>query len=106
MTGLRIAFAGLLAAGHAWAVQPAAAGSRIDTRPVSVVSQSRDQRSLEKLDDRPAVRALYPDLIRKTIQKQLEGEWGQRVKAVQVTVLEPSDPIRIPPGVIELKVTP
>lgn len=53
----------------------------------------------------PAVgRELHPDLLKKTIEKYLEGEWGQRVTAVQVTVLEPSESKRMPPGVIELRV--
>lgn len=106
MTGLRIAFIVLLVSGHAWAVERAPAGSRIDARPVSVVSQNRDAGSRATFGDHPVARELQPDLIKKTIQKYLEGEWGLRVKAVQVSVLEPSDPIRIPPGVIELQVTP
>lgn len=97
----------VLVSGTPWGTSPATGGSRADARPVSVISQSRDLRPLEKLNtDRPAARELHPTLIKKTIQKYLEGEWGLRVKAVQVTVLEPSDPIKIPPGIIELQVSP
>jgi flagellar basal body P-ring formation protein FlgA len=84
----------------------AAAGSRVESRPVAVVAQTRDLRSLEKPMDRPVTRELAPDLIKKTIERYLEGEWAGRVKAVQVTVLEPSDPVRLPAGAIELQVTP
>ena len=89
-----------------WALASTAAGPRSDTRPVAIVSQTRDLRPLDKLGlDRPAPRELQPELIKKTIQRYLEGEWGARVKAIQVTVLEPSDPVTIPPGVAELQVS-
>ena len=54
--------------------------------------------------ERAVPRTLSPDLIKKTIQKYLEGEWGPRINAVQVTVLEPSEPVKIPAGVAELRV--
>src|SRR4051812_28876833 len=75
-------------------VSTAEAGSRADARPVAAVSE------------KPSWKELHPDLIQKTIQRYLQGEWGARIKAVQVTVLEPSDPMRIPAGVIELQVAP
>ena len=84
-----------------------AAGSRPETRPVAVVSPTRDPQPLDTRGlDRPVARELQPELIKKTIQRYLEGEWGTRVKAVQVTVLELSDPVKIPPGLVELQVTP
>lgn len=83
----------------------ATAGSRTDIHPVAIVNPSLDAKpSGQGGLDRPIVRELSPDLIKKAIQKYLEGEWGHRVKAVQVTVLEPSDPIRIPSGAVELHV--
>lgn len=56
--------------------------------------------------DRPGQRALPAELVKKTIQKYLEGEWGRRVKEVQVAVLEPSDPVKVPPGIMDLRVVP
>ncbi len=93
----------LISAGLSW-TSAAEAGSTVDVRTVSAVNPARDPRPAHP--ERPAARELHPELIKKTIQKYLEGEWGFRVKAVQVTVLEPSDPIKIPPGIIELQVAP
>lgn len=71
------------------------------------VAQPRDARLPDRPDvERPAPRELHPEQIRTTIQKYLEGEWGSRVAVVRVTVLDPSEPVRIPPGVIELRVMP
>jgi len=89
-----------------WAAGPAIAGPRADARPVSMAGQSPAHRSNEIDFNRPVVRELPPELIKKTIQKYLEGEWGTQVKAVQVTLLEPSDPTRIPAGIVELRVVP
>lgn len=55
--------------------------------------------------ERLATRELEPDLVKKTIQRYLEGVWRERVKAIQVT-MEPSESIRIPSGIIELQVSP
>lgn len=66
-----------------------------------------DARAAAPAAAQPATgREFHPDLLKKTIEKYLEGEWGQRVTAVQVTVLEPSEPKRMPAGVIELRVLP
>ena len=76
-------------------------------KPVSVGGQDANRIVLSKLDAiRPAMRELHFEQIQKTIQKYLEGEWGTRVKSVQVTLLEPLDPIKIPTGVIELQIPP
>ena len=97
----------LLLSGTAWAVEPAAAGSRTDTRPASIVSHSPDFQPNEKPGlDRPVVHELQAEVIKRTIQKYLEGEWRSWVKAAQVTVLEPTDPIRIPPGAVDLRIIP
>lgn len=97
----------MLLSGTPWAPEPAAAGSRADRRPVSIISRSPDPGPNEKLGlGRPVAQEVHPELIKEAIQKYLEKEWGYRVKAVQVTVLAPSDPIRIPPGVVELRVFP
>ena len=56
--------------------------------------------------DRPGERELPAELVKKTIHKYVEGEWGRRVKEVQVTVLEPSNPVKVPPGIMDLRVLP
>lgn len=106
MAYIRMALIILLSA-TSWAPDAAAAGSRTDPRPISSAIQSPDIRQNEALGvDRPVVHELQADLVKKTLQQYLEREWGGRVKAVQVTVLEPSEPIRIPPGMVELQVLP
>jgi flagella basal body P-ring formation protein FlgA len=91
----------ILIAFLAWNVEETEAGSKLDARPVSPVTQSRDGGARTGF-----TRELHTDLIRKTVQKYLEGEWSHQVKAVDVTVLEPSEPLRIPSGVVELRVLP
>ena len=74
-------------------------------KPVSVGGQGANGTALSKLDaTRPTMRELHFEQLQKTIQRYLEGEWGTRVKSVQVTLLEPLDPIKIPVGVIELQI--
>jgi len=76
-------------------------------KPVSVGGQGANSLALSKLDTtRPSTRELHFEQIQKAIQKYLEGEWGVRVKSVQVTLLEPLDPMKIPAGVIELQIPP
>lgn len=91
MPSLALLLAGLLGTSLLTAAHPPSAHARPSDAPAA----------------RPAPgRELHPDLLKKTIEKYLEGEWGQRVTAVQVTVLEPSEPKRLPAGVIELRVLP
>ncbi len=98
---------GLLFVANLSCAHAAAAASRAEARPAAVHTQTRDLGSVQKLSpDPPSARDLSPDLIKKTIQRYLEGEWGTRVKTVQVIVLEPSDPLKLPSGVIELQVVP
>lgn len=90
-----------------WALAPAGAESRADTHPGSAVGRSHDVRSNETVaSDHPVAPGLFTEMVKRTIQKYLEGEWGSRVKTVQVAVLEPSEAIKIPPGVVELQVNP
>lgn len=83
------------------------AGQDKIVKPVSVGGQGATGSALSKLDTaRPVMRELHFEQFQKTIQKYLEGEWGTRVKSVQVTLLEPLDPVKIPAGVIELQIPP
>jgi flagellar basal body P-ring formation protein FlgA len=95
----------ILAMGHlSWGIAPATAGSRSDVRAVSLSGQSPAIRPEAGDPRHPVVQDLSPDLIKKTIQTHLEQEWGGQVKAVQVTLLEPSEPIKLPSGTVELHV--
>jgi flagellar basal body P-ring formation protein FlgA len=106
MPRLRIALIIFLMCEASWSAALASAGSHADTHLVPMTSRNPGHRSKEAGFEHSVVRELPVELIRKTIQKYLEGEWGYRVKAVQVALLEPSDPTKIPPGVVELHVVP
>jgi flagella basal body P-ring formation protein FlgA len=83
-----------------------AATARGDARPVSAPSQPIGARPVAKGIEGPVVRELSSDLIEKSIQKYLEREWKGRVQSVEVNVLSPSEAIRMPSGVVELRVVP
>ncbi|MCP9448753.1 MAG: flagellar basal body P-ring formation chaperone FlgA [Nitrospira sp.] len=55
---------------------------------------------------RSTQRVVTPEAIGKVIQSYLEKEWARTVKEVQVTVLEPSDPVGVPSGNVEWRVVP
>jgi len=55
---------------------------------------------------RPVEREVSGESLARTIQAYLEGEWGRRVKGVQVTVLDPSDPVKVPAGTVDARVVP
>lgn len=87
-------------------VTTAIAGPSGEPRAMSPASRSPIHRATDSVVDRVAVSEVTPDLIRKAIQKHLENEWGRKVKTVQVTVLEPADPMMIPGGAVELHIIP
>ena len=84
----------------------ATAGSRTDTRTVSMVQTGADHRGGGKEVSPPTPRELSPERITGAIQKYLEGEWSERIQSVSVAVLEPSDVVPIPAGAAELRVLP
>jgi flagella basal body P-ring formation protein FlgA len=84
-------------------VIPAEAG-RPEASPAS--SAAPGHRPHEGGATRPAEREISGELMTKTIRAYLEGEWGRRVKDVQVAVLDPSDPIKVPAGAVEMRVVP
>lgn len=86
-----------------WVVTPAEAGR---SEAMSVSPAAPGHRSHEGGVVRPAEREISGDLLAKTIRGYLEAEWGRRVKDVQVTVLDPSEPIKVPSGDMELHVVP
>jgi len=87
-------------------VTTAIAGLNGESHLISPTSRSPIHRTTDTVVDRVAVSEVTPDQIRKAIQKHLEGEWGRKVKAVHVTVLEPADPMMIPGGAVELHIIP
>ena len=84
----------------------AIAGPSGESHLISPMSRGPIHRATDTVVDRVAVSEVTPDLIRKAIQKHLESEWGRKVKAVHVTVLEPTDPMMIPGGAVELHIIP
>lgn len=86
-----------------WISTPAEAG-RSEAMPV--LPAAPGHRSHEGGAIRPAEREISGELLTKTIRGYLEAEWGRRVKDVQVTVLDPAEPIKVPSGDMELHVVP
>jgi flagella basal body P-ring formation protein FlgA len=82
------------------------AGPSGESRVISQVPRISIHRTADTGMDRATVSEVSPDLIRKAIQKHLESEWGRKVKAVHVTVLEPADPVMISGGAVELHIIP
>ncbi len=84
----------------------ATAGSRTDTRTVSIVQTGTDHRGAGGDAAHPSPRELSTDRLAGAIQKYLEEEWSERIKSVSVAVLDPSDAVPIPAGAVELRVLP
>lgn len=55
---------------------------------------------------RPAKGEVAVEQIQLAVRKYFENEWGSRVKAVQVAVIEPAVSVKIPVGAAELFVLP
>lgn len=87
-----------------WAAAPGAGEVRAGTVSIAQAGYGSGLRPLES--GRATDGALTPELMRKAVHAYLEGIWGQRVKEVQVTVAEPSDPVGLPPGKAEWHVVP
>jgi len=86
-----------------WISTPAEAGR---SEATSVSPAAPGHRSHVGGGIRPAEREISGELLTKTIRGYLEAEWGRRVKDVEVTVLDPAEPIKVPSGDIELHVVP
>jgi flagella basal body P-ring formation protein FlgA len=84
-------------------VNAAPAGVSGEPRPISQ-SHGPIHRVGNHVVEQAAVSEVSPDLMRKAIQKHLESEWGGKVKTVHVTVLEPTDPVIIPGGRVDVQV--
>jgi flagella basal body P-ring formation protein FlgA len=84
-------------------VRAAPTGASGESRPISL-SRGPIQRVADPVVEKAAVSEVSPDLMRKAIQKHLETEWDGNVKTVHVTVLEPTDPVIIPGGRVDVQV--
>lgn len=101
-----IILAALVLQSMAWTPDAVEAGPRVEVIPASMTSPGPGVRPRSGMFDRGMPRGLSSELIKKAIQQHLEGLWGHRVKDVQVVVLEPSDPMGSPSGIVELRVLP
>lgn len=92
---------------------PVCAGQSWGARPekvvqlVSVAGQGGAAPASHKPEAGRSARGEVPvEQIQMAIRKYFEGEWGSRVKAVQVTVIDPAAPVKTPAGVVGLQVLP
>jgi len=73
--------------------------------PVVHVAQGPELRAMKLGHDlAPAVYQLYPDDIRRSILRFLEQEMAGQVREVHATMVDPQEPIRLPPGSMGLTV--
>jgi flagella basal body P-ring formation protein FlgA len=96
----------ILIIGTILAVTMATVGTSAEAHPTSVKSGLPMQGTSADRMERTRAGEVTSDSLRKTIQKYLKGEWGQKVKTVHVTILEPADPVAVTGGPIELQVIP
>ncbi|MBI3806668.1 MAG: flagellar basal body P-ring formation protein FlgA [Nitrospirae bacterium] len=60
---------------------------------------------LKGIESRPTVYQLHPDQIQRSILQVLEREMVGKVRAIHAVVVDPLDPMKIPSGSIELRVS-
>jgi flagella basal body P-ring formation protein FlgA len=106
MYRLGIIMAALVVQQMAWTPDVVQAGPRVEAIPASMTSSGPGVQPRNGVFDRGAHRELTSERIKKAIQHHLEGLWGHRVKEVQVVVLEPSEPVATPSGIVDLRVLP
>jgi flagella basal body P-ring formation protein FlgA len=106
MYRLGIMLAALVMQHVAWTPEAVEAGPRVEVIPASITSPGPGVKPRNGVFDRGLHHELSSESIKKAIQRHLEGLWGHRVKEVQVVVLEPSDPMGIPSGNVDLRVLP
>ncbi|MFO0698028.1 MAG: flagellar basal body P-ring formation chaperone FlgA [Nitrospira sp.] len=82
----------------------ASAGTRVDTRTVTPVNVGHEMRSVEKERERPTMQELKAELLQGAIHQYLEHAWSHKVRTITVAVLDPAEPISVPPGIIEFQV--
>lgn len=80
------------------------AGTRVDTRTITLVKAGHEMRSVEKEREKPAMQELNAELLQGAIHRYLEQAWSQKVKMITVAVLDPAEPIPVPSGILEFQV--
>jgi flagella basal body P-ring formation protein FlgA len=106
MYRLGIVLAVLLWLNMAWTPDAAVAGPRVEVIPASMTGPGPGVRPRNGVFEREIDHILTGERIKKAIQQHLVGLWSHRVKDVQVVVLDPSDPMGTPPGIVDLRVLP
>ncbi len=73
----------------------------------SITESGLDYRAgMKRSESRPAVHQLHPDQIQRSILQVLEREMAGKVQAIHAVVVDPLDPMKVPPGHIGMKVSP
>lgn len=106
MYRLGIVLAALMWQTMAWTPDAAEAGPRVEVIPASMTGPGPGVRPRNGVFERGLDHELTSERIKKAIQQHLAGLWSHRVKDVQVVVLDPSDPVATPSGVMDLQVLP
>jgi flagellar basal body P-ring formation protein FlgA len=105
MVRIGIVLISLWVGGLSW-ISVVSAGSRVDTRTVTLVNAGHELRSVEKEREKPTTQELNAELFQGAIHRYLEQAWSQKVKTISVAVLDPAEPISVPSGIIEFQVLP
>jgi|CXWL01.1.fsa_nt_gi flagella basal body P-ring formation protein FlgA len=67
---------------------------------------SQHRLALRHGESRPAVQQLNPEQIQRSILKVLEREMAGKVRAIHAVVVDPLEPVKIPFGTVDLRVSP
>ncbi|NWF71992.1 MAG: flagellar basal body P-ring formation protein FlgA [Nitrospirae bacterium] len=66
---------------------------------------SEDRSGVKRSESRLAVHQLHPEQIHRSIQRVLEQEMAGRVRAVHIAMVDPLDPMKVPSGAIDLRIS-
>ncbi|MDH5667241.1 MAG: flagellar basal body P-ring formation chaperone FlgA [Nitrospira sp.] len=89
-----------------WTSQSTAATKRSDSTPAAPAIRSSGDQAGQSGSGRPASQILDPERIENTIHAYLKEEWTTQVKDVDVAVLAPTESVKVPAGVMGLRVIP
>ncbi len=96
----------LMSTGLVGAASAGTGASSGETRSIVSHNKGSVHQPIDHAVGRVAVSEVTPDLMSRAIQKYLEDEWVHKIKTVTVSVLEPSDPMQVSGGAVELRVIP
>jgi flagella basal body P-ring formation protein FlgA len=65
-----------------------------------------DRTVLKRSESRPVLQQLHPEQIHRSILRVLEQELAGRVRAVHIAMVDPLDPMKVPSGAINLRISP